>query len=36
MARQTWFGLTLARRMAEEHGGSVCLEQSNPEGQYSR
>jgi signal transduction histidine kinase len=24
-------GLTLARRVAEEHGGSVCLEQSNPE-----
>ena len=25
-------GLTLARRVAEEHGGSVCLEESNPEG----
>ena len=25
-------GLTLARRIAEEHGGSVCLEESNPGG----
>ena len=25
-------GLTLARRIAEEHGGSVCLEESNPHG----
>jgi signal transduction histidine kinase len=25
-------GLTLARRIAEEHGGSVCLEESNREG----
>jgi signal transduction histidine kinase len=24
-------GLTLARRIAEEHGGSVCLEESNPQ-----
>jgi len=26
----TGLGLTLARRVAQEHGGSVCLEQSNP------